>query len=228
MTTNGILSRLSHPDLQRLESHLEHVNLPVGKRLERRNRKIEHIYFLERGVASVIADHIGDRGIEAGLLGREGMAGLSAVLGAERSAFETVMQLEGEALCMSATNLCAIVDESPSLRRSLLRFAYTFLVQVTSTALANGRANIEQRLARWLLMAHDRVDGNALPLTHELLALMLGVRRPGVSDALKLLENRGFIRTDRRAIIIHDRDGLKGLSKAYGNSESEYRRLLGP
>jgi CRP-like cAMP-binding protein len=226
MSTNGILSRLSRPDFQRIEPHLERVRLPLGRRLERPGRRIEHIYFPLRGIASVVADGADARGIEVGLIGREGMTGLAVVMDSDRSPYETFVQLEGEALCMSAANLRRRLEESISLRSSLLRYGHSFVVQLASTALANGRGKIEQRLARWLLMAHDRIDGDELALTHELLALMLGVRRPGVSDALKLLENRGLIQTDRRAIIISDREGLKKISRGYGAPEAEYQRLF--
>lgn len=227
MITNGILSRLSPADFRRLEPHLETVRLPAGKRLERRNRRIDHIFFIERGIASLMADSTGDRSVEVAVVGREGMTGVAAIMGAERSPYEMFVQLEGEAHCMSAANLLVHMEQSAGLRGALLRYAHAFLVQIASTALANGRGNIEQRLARWLLMAHDRIDGDELPVTHELLAMTLGVRRPGVTDALKLLEKRGFIRTDRRAIIVSDRDGLKKVSTAYGLSESEYLRVLG-
>ncbi|HEY5046393.1 MAG TPA: Crp/Fnr family transcriptional regulator [Rhizomicrobium sp.] len=226
MSTNGILSRLSRPDCLLLEPHLEKVRLPLGKRLERPGRRIEHIYFLQRGIASVVADGPDERGIEVGLIGREGMTGLAVVMDSDRSPYETFVQIEGEALCMPASNLRKRIEESPTLRASFLRYGHSFVVQLASTALANGRSKIEERLARWLLMAHDRIDGDEIALTHELLALMLGVRRPGVSDALKLLEKRGLIQMDRRAIVISDREGLKKVSRAYGAPEAEYQRLF--
>jgi CRP-like cAMP-binding protein len=226
MSTNGILSRLSQPDMERIEPHLERVRLPLGKRLERPGRVIEHIYFPLRGIASVVANGSEQRGIEVGLIGREGMTGLAVVMDSDRSPYETFVQLEGEALCMKATHLRRRLDDSLTLRSSLLRYGHSFIVQLASTALANGRGKIEQRLARWLLMAHDRIDGDEISLTHELLALMLGVRRPGVSSALKLLENKGLIQTDRRAIVIADREGLKKISRGYGAPEAEYRRLF--
>jgi len=222
MHRNGILARLPRDDLDILEPHLEPVELPRGRRLERRTRRIDYAYFIISGIASVVAD-VEQRGLEVGLIGREELTGLSFVLGSERAPYETFMQVGGEAVA----RLRALMAESLPLRDSLLRFGHIFHVQVASTAIANGRGNIQERLARWLLMAHDRIEGDALPVTHELLALMLGVRRPGVSEALKLLEKKGLILTGRRAIIVHDRKGLERSAFAYGTPEAEYRRLLG-
>jgi CRP-like cAMP-binding protein len=226
ITSNAILSRLSRDDLKLLKPHLEAVQLASGKRLERRNGKIEHVYFIERGFASVIAE-ADKRNVEVGLIGREGVAGLACVTGAENSPFETLVQLDGEALCMASASLRGCVRQSGALLEGLLRYTHLLLVQIASTAIANARGKVEERLARWLLMAHDRIDGDELALTHERLALMLGVRRPGVTEALKLLESKGLITTDRRAIIINDREGLKNNSLAYGAPEAEYRRLFG-
>jgi CRP-like cAMP-binding protein len=227
MSTNGILSRLSRPDLQIIEPHLERVRLSIGKRLERHGRRIENIYFPVGGIVSVVAGGMEDRGVEVGLIGREGMTGLAVLMGSDRSPYTTFVQLEGEGLSISAAALRKRFGESATLRSSLLRYGHSFVVQLASTALANGRGKIEERLARWLLMAHDRIDGDEIALTHELLAVMLGVRRPGVSGALKLLESRGLIQTDGRAITISDREGLMKVSRAYGAPEAEYQRLSG-
>jgi CRP-like cAMP-binding protein len=225
--TNRILSRLSPEDFRLLQPHLEPTKLPLGKALERRNRTIEHVYFIEHGLASVVADGTKGRTIEVGVIGWEGMTGLAVVLGTDRSPNETYMQLAGDALCMAAVNLRLRMQESASLHRTFMNYGHVFLIQAGQTALANGRGTIEERLARWLLMAHDRMDGDELPLTHEFLATMLGVRRPGVTVALKRLEKRGFIQTNRRAIEVIDREGLKKSSNgAYGVAEAEYRRIF--
>ena len=226
MQRNGILARLSRAELEILRPHLEPVSLPRGKQLERRARKIEYVYFLIRGIASVVADS-NARGLEVGLIGREGVTGLASMMGAERAPYEVFMQTEGEAFAISASHLRAGMERSAHLRDVLLRFGHIFQLQVAATAVAGGRGKIGERLARWLLMAHDRIEGDALPVTHEFLATMLGVRRPGVSEALKLLEKKGLIQTDRRTIIIHDRAGLEKNAFAYGTPEAEYRRLFG-
>ena len=113
---------------------------------------------------------------------------------------------------MSAAKLCRAITQSPSLQQSLLRCVHAFLIQTTETALANGRSKNEARLARWLLMANDRLDGRELPLTHNLLAIMLGVQRPGVSVAVEALERKGLIRAGRRVITVRDRKGLVAAS----------------
>jgi CRP-like cAMP-binding protein len=206
-SSNHILLRLAAADLSLLEPHLHHMVLPVRKQLEARNKPVEHVYFLESGIASVVAN--GQRDIEVGIIGREGMSGLSVVLGGDdRPVNETYMQVAGTGHQMSADNLREVISSSVSLHHAFLKYAHAFLVQTTQTALANGRSKIEERLARWLLMAADRVEGE-LPLTHEFLAIMLGVRRSGVTTALQELERTGLIAHRRGFVTILDREGLE-------------------
>jgi CRP-like cAMP-binding protein len=122
------------------------------------------------------------------------------------------MQAAGSAQRISAAHLRKAMDQSVRLHRSLLRFAHAFLVQTTQTALANGRSKLEERLARWLLMAQDRIGGTEVPLTHRFLAVMLGVHRPFVTRTVQVLEQRGLIRAGRQVITIVDRDGLVKMS----------------
>ena len=124
----------------------------------------------------------GDFG-EVGLIGREGLVGLPLVYGDDRSSAESMAQAPGTALRLDADAFRAALDESPALRALLLRFALAFQAQVAQTAACNGRHPVEQRLARWLLMAHDRAEGDTFPITHEFLSMMLGVRRAGVTVA---------------------------------------------
>ena len=211
-TANRILSRLSREDFGLLEDHLEPVDLPLRRSLEGRKRRIEHVFFLESGFASVVANGSAKQGIEVGIIGREGMTGLAVILGTDRAVHETYMQLAGEGLRISAANVRQAMERSSSLRRAFLRYVHAFLMQTTSTALANGRSKIEERLARWLLMAHDRGDGDTLLLTHEFLGLMLGVQRPGVTVAVGALVSAGLITTHRSSITIVDRKGLEKRS----------------
>ncbi|HYM99627.1 MAG TPA: Crp/Fnr family transcriptional regulator [Aestuariivirgaceae bacterium] len=215
MSTNHILSRLSRADSRLLEPHLEAVDLPVRRQLAARNKRVQQVYFLESGIASVVAN--GGRAIEIGIIGREGMTGSSVVMGNnDRAPHETYMQIAGNGLRMKADELCEAIDASDTLHRSLLRFAHAFMVQTAQTALANGRSKIEERLARWLLMANDRIDGKEIPLTHEFLGVMLGVQRPGVTIALQELERTGLIAHRRGLISIVDRKGLeKNANGAY-------------
>jgi len=225
---NRILLRLSPREIGLLAPHLEAVDLPVRKKLEISNKPIEHVYFIESGLACVVARAPGGRSVEIGMIGREGITGLAVIMGTDRSPHETFMQLEGAGRRIAAAELRQGIEQGATLHRTLLRFGHAFLVQTAHTSMANRRSTIEERLARWLLMAHDRAGSDDLALTHEFLAQMLGVRRPGVSVALHQLERDGLIRTDRGAISILDREGLvQGSRGAYGAAEAEYRRLFG-
>ncbi len=209
-SSNHILSRLSRADYRLLEPHLEAIDLPVRWQLEERNKRVEHVYFPESGFASVVAN--GERNIEVGIIGREGMSGLSVVLGSDdRPANETFIQSAGNGQRIAAGALRDAIGASVSLHQVMLRYAHTFLVQTSQTALANGRSKIEERLARWLLMAADRVEGE-LALTHEFLAIMLGVRRSGVTTALQELERSALIAHRRGFVTILDREGLEEQS----------------
>jgi CRP-like cAMP-binding protein len=212
MPSNRILSRLSRQEFALLEPHLEAVDLPVRKPLEARRKRIDQVYFIESGFASVVANGSSKPSIEVGIIGREGMTGLAIVMGHDRAQHETYIQVAGRGLRISAAKLREADERSMTLHRAILRYAHTFLLQTTTTALANGRSKIEERAARWLLMADDRIDGDDLPLTHEFLGLMLGTHRPGVTIALQALEKAGLITTRRSHITIIDRKGLEKSS----------------
>lgn len=209
--SNLILFRLSAADADLIRPFLEEADLPLRKVLERPGRKVPVVYFPESGFASVVADG-GKAPIEVGLIGREGMTGLSVVLGDSRNTNDTFMQAAGKGRCIRAQHLREAVGQSATLQRALLRYAHAFLNQVTRSAVANGRSKIEERLARWLLMADDRLDEDELPLTHEFLAMMLGVRRPGVTTAIQELERAGVIARKRGRIVITDRKQLEKMS----------------
>jgi CRP-like cAMP-binding protein len=217
MSSNRLLSRLSRADARLLEPHLQAADLPVRKQLQTRNDRVRQVYFLESGVASVVAN--GQHTIEIGMIGREGMTGISLVLGdGGRVPNETYMQIAGRGQRLSANDLRQAISASATLHQVLLGYVHAFLAQTAQTALANGRSKIEERLARWLLMAHDRVDGDELTLTHEFLAVMLGVRRSGVTTAIQELERKGLIGHRRSFITIIDREGLEE------NSNGTYTR----
>jgi CRP-like cAMP-binding protein len=209
---NQILSCLSREDFGLLRPHLQSVDLPVRKQLESCNKRIEHAYFPERGFASVVANGSGSRPIEVGIIGREGMTGLAVVLGNDRSPHETYIQAAGDGQRISAASLRHVIGRSATLHRSMLRYAHRYLIQTAQTALANGRSKLEERLARWLLMADDRIDGDALPLTQEFLAMMIGVRRAGVTVAIQELQLGGLIAAKRGMITILDRRALQECS----------------
>ena len=222
---NGLLAAMSPADLASLRPKLEPLTLKLKQVLEPANKPIKHSYFITSGLASVIA--IGKNGhrLEVGIVGREGMTGLPVVLGNDRSPNETFIQVEGTASRIAADDLRQAMGMSTSLTRVLLNFVNAFLIQTSHTALSNGTASIEERLARWLLMAQDRLGGNEVPLTHEFLSLMLGVRRAGVTGALNQLDRKGVIRLSRGRIELIDREGLiASANGTYGIPEAMARR----
>lgn len=225
---NHLLKTLPRQDLAALAAILHPVRLVAGRVFEEPGAPITQVVFPDSGFISVIASGRQDRRIEAGFIGFEGMTGLALVLGDDRSPHETFVQVAGSGHCAAADELRGVLRAHPSLRELFLRYTLAFMIQAQSTVLANGRARIEERLARWLLMAHDRMERPELPLTHELLSIMLGVRRPGVTDALHRLEGYRAIRARRGVITILDRDCLMEIADAsYGSAEAEYARLLG-
>jgi CRP-like cAMP-binding protein len=227
-SSNQLLASLSPPDLARLQPHLTAVSLKVKQELERPNRPIENIYFMETGFASVVAMQSEGTQIEIGLIGREGMTGSAVLLGNGQSPHSTYIQAMGTGLSITTHELRKATEESATLHRMLLKFVQSFAVQTAHTAVANGRAKVPERLARWILMAQDRLDTSTLPLTHEFLALMLAVRRTGVTEALADLRRHKLIDAKRGQIVVLNRKGLERLAgEFYGLPEQEYRRLLG-
>jgi CRP-like cAMP-binding protein len=207
---------------------LEPVELERRKHLERPQKPIEYLYFPGNGIVSVVTANDPSAQIEIGVIGREGGTGLAVIMGSASSPHSTFVQAPGNALCIAVKELLGACEQSESLRTLLLRYAHVFMVQTANTAAANAKGTIEERLARWLLMAQDRMDNDNLPLTHEFLAVMLGSRRPGVTDALHELAKDGLIRKDRGIIVIVNRGGLlKRAGKLYGEPEAEYKRQFG-
>jgi CRP-like cAMP-binding protein len=225
---NRLLSVLSDQDFALLQPHLQRVALPLLHDIERPNRRIEMVYFMEGGIASIVAVQSDGTRIEVGLIGREGMSGVAVMLGGGQSPHSTYIQVAGEGQRIKADELCNALNASPSLRDLLLKFAQVFMVQTAHTAIANAHAHIDQRLARWILMAHDRIGDKTIPLTHEFLSLMLGVRRAGVTEALQSLKRQKLIDTGRNHIDVRNRKGLeRRAGHSYGVPEKEYRRLIG-
>jgi CRP-like cAMP-binding protein len=225
---NYLLASLSTSDFALLEPNLKSVALGLRKQLEKPNKRIEAVYFPESGFASVVAVQPSGKEVEVGLIGREGMTGLPIVLGDHRSPHATYIQAAGTGECIPATELRKAIQTSQSLRDSFLKYVQAFGVQTTHSAISNAQARMDIRLARWLLMAHDRIGDEVLALTHEFLSLMLAVRRPGVTAALNALRKQGLISYRRGQITVLDRKGLERTAGyAYGIPEAEYRRLIG-
>jgi CRP-like cAMP-binding protein len=225
---NQLLAKISLGDLDLLRPHLEPVQLDIRHLLETANEPIEQVYFAESGFASVVAKDADDRETEVGIIGREGVTGLPVLLGDERSPNDTYIQLAGSGHLLPVAALRSAMERSGTLRATMLRFVHAMAIQMANTALANSKVKVDARLARWLLMAHDRVDGDKIELTHEFLALMLGVRRAGVTEALQVLEDRKLISNSRGKVIIRNRKRLEEAANgSYGVPEAEYARLMG-
>jgi CRP-like cAMP-binding protein len=224
---NRLLAKLSPEDWALVAPHLEMVALKERQVVEVPHKPITHVYFMETGVVSVVAVNEEDHRIEVGVIGREGMTGVSLVMGDDRAQHSAYLQIGGNGRRMPAATFIEAMNRSASLRNLMMKSAQAFMIQTAHTALANGRAKLEERLARWLLMAHDRLSSDAVPLTHEFLAVMLGVRRAGVTVALHSFERRGLIATRRGQLTLVDRKGIEKVAGSfYGIPEAELKRLM--
>ena len=226
---NRILSRLSSADFAMLQPSLEAVSCPLGVVLVDQDKEIAHTYFLESGLASLVPISPEGQSAEGGVIGREGYVIPATILGSRTIPHKIEMQMAGAAHRVPRDAMMAAFEASSTLRDVLLRFAHILTVQMTYSVLANAVHHIDERLARWLLMCHDRSSSDDLALTHTFMAVMLAVRRPSVTTALHVLEGNGLIRSDRGYVTIRDRTALELFAgDCYGKPEIEYRRLLGP
>ena len=226
-TRNRLLKVLAVDDFDRLVPHLQFVELPVQQSLIAPNQPVKHLHFIESEIASITVE--GSMGkVEVGIVGREGLTGAIPVLtSSDRVPHDQFMQLSGDGHRIDAGILYDAFDTSRSLRRLLLRYVQAEFVQTRQTAYVNATYNIETRLARWLLMCHDRVDGDDLRVKHEFLSMMLGVHRSGVTLALQNLEGGRCIRARRGRITVLDRELLETVADgSYGAPEAEYARLI--
>ena len=224
---NHLLAALPPHDLARLRPQLEPVALLVPQVLYAAGQPIPAVHFVETGWVSMVARLEGGDLAEVGLVGREGMVGLSLALGADAASTEAMVQGTGTALRMDAAAFGQALAGSAALHRLLLRYALAFQAQVSQTAACNGRHRLEERLARWLLMAHDRAEGDELPLTQDFLSMMLAVRRSGVTIAAGILQQAGLIRYVRGRITVLDRPGLEAAAcECHGAVQREHARLL--
>jgi CRP-like cAMP-binding protein len=225
---NSLLAALPEAELAYVAKSLTRVELELGQTLHRHNEPYEYVYFVESGFISALAVLHDGSPLEIGLIGSEGLAGFSVALGAKTSYAETMCQTGGGALRMSATALKTAFAANPTLRDLLMRYALLFQVQVSQTAACNAHHELGQRLARWLLSAHDRSGVPELSLTQDLIAIMLGVRRSTVSVAAGTLQKAGVIRYQHGRITIINREGLEDAScECYESVAGEYRRLFG-
>ncbi|KQQ55324.1 hypothetical protein ASF69_19725 [Rhizobium sp. Leaf311] len=223
-TNNGLLRTLPEKDAALVRSRAELVTLDQDQTLFESKKPITNVYFFESGLSSEVV--FATKSIEVGCIGHEGCSGVPVLLGVDSSPHKAFMQAGGTALRIASADLTELIDTNRAIRELLLRYAHVFMIQIAATALADGRYDIEQRLARWLLMCQDRL-GDELPLTHDFLSVMLGVRRPSVTDALHKLEGNRAIRAERALITVRDRAALEEKAgDSYGIPEAEYRRLI--
>jgi len=229
-TTNILLQALPSKDLALLTPHLTRVNLERRQVIVTPNAAVAHVYFPEGGVCSIVSVMAQSGRTETGIFGREGVSATCLLLGSDRSPHETFVQVNGStALRIEADRYLAAIGQSESLHIMLLRYVQTALVQAAQSTATNAHQRVEARLARWLLMCHDRVEGDEIELTHEFMGMMISADRSGVTVTLHILEGAGMIRSKRGRVLIRDREKLEELAgDSYGVPEAEYRRLIGP
>lgn len=225
---NRLLALLPPAEYQRLAPHLQAVPLPFKKTLHRPRSPIDYVYFPGRGVVSSITVMGDGRAIEVATIGSEGMVGLTALVGDTTSPTEMLVQVEGAGVRMRAGAFAEQTRRDDPLRQVLVRYHSAYQVQVSYAVACNGLHVVQKRCCRWLLMTQDRVGSDVLPLTHELLASMLGVRRSSVTEVLHPLQGEGLIRCGRGEITVLDREGLEAAScECYRSVREEFTRLLG-
>lgn len=225
---NRILAAIPAAEFALVAEHLTRVELALGESLHRAGEKIVNVFFVESGFISALTMLSDGQPLEIGLIGSEGLAGVSVILGATNSYSETMCQTGGGAFRMPAAALKDVAARAPHLHDLLLRYTHVFHVQVAQTAACNAHHDLGQRLARWLLAAHDRSNVAELSLTQDLIAVMLGVRRSTVSIAAGTLQKAGIIRYHHGKITVVDRVGLENAAcECYEAVAGEYRALFG-
>lgn len=224
---NWLLRAVAFRDRAFLDSRFEFHTLSARTIVAESNQPIAYVYFPETAVLSVIS-HLEGGTVEVGTVGVEGMSGLPVLLGAGREPLQVICQIPGTAWRIKPAALLELFQGDAAISRLLLRYAHAFFMQVAQTAACNGAHSIEQRCARWLLMTHDRVGEAEFPVTHQFLAFMLGVRRAGVTVAMRALQRNGVVEYRRGNVRIADRAGLEAQScECYETVRAHYARLLG-
>ncbi len=227
-SSNRVLASLDSADYARLRPHLKTVTLAYKQSLYEAQEPIKFVYFIETGVGSLVNVMRNGDAAEVGTIGNEGVVGLPIMLGDTRAPTSVYMQVPGAGQKMSASVFWKEMERSTSLRLKALRYAHAFFNQVAQSAACAHFHPLEQRCCRWLLMTRDRMQTDEFPLTQEFLAMMLGVRRAGVTVAAGALQRAGLIRYSRGRVTILDHRALvKQSCECYGISKREFDRLLG-
>ena len=209
---NRLLVALPSSDLKRVMAELEHIRCQRGQVLMDADSSLDHVFFPDSGVISVVAVYANGSVIEMATIGREGCTAIQAFFGAKTSSVRLLVQIPGTAAKMSRAAFARAMESMPSFRNLMSAYIHAFLEQVLVSVACNGAHSLKERLARWLLMMRDRSDGDALPITQNLLAEMLGVQRPTITNAARELERTGLIARGRRQVTILDRQGLTKAS----------------
>lgn len=226
--SNRLLAALAEDDFQLLKPHLTAVDLIQNELVFEGGRPAEHVWFPHEGVISIVATDAEGGAVEVATVGREGMTGISLVLGSDTMSSDAMVQVSGRGSRMDVSIFRDAIQTRPGLREQMLRYVLAVFTQVSQNAACNQLHAINTRCARWLLTTHDRVNGDTYALTQEYLAMMLGVTRPSVSAAAAALQKAGLIRYSRGVITILDRLGLEAAScECYRIIEDEFTRLRG-
>lgn len=227
--SNLLINALPARERKRLLEHCSRVELLFGTQLCEAEQPMRYLYFPLKGFISLITSLAGHRPLELGLIGHEGMLGATQILGVKAAPSTAVVQGAGSALRISANQLRKVLDESPRLLQTLKRYLYVQTVQLAQNAACGHFHELEPRLARWLLMTHDRAHSDHFHLTHEFLADMLGVRRSGVTIAAGALQLRKLIHYNRGEISVLDRPGLElRACECYAVLCADYTRQFAP
>jgi CRP-like cAMP-binding protein len=224
---NRILAALPAAEYEKLSPHLVKVSFALGEVLHEPEQKIEYVYFPEACLVSLVAVLEDGETVEAGVIGFEGFVGVPVVLGVQSGTTQALIQGAGEALRLRSQILKSAIGNGGTLHDLLLRYTHTLFTQIAQTAACNRAHDLNQRLARWLLLTHDRLRKDEFELTHEFLARMLGTRRAGVSVAANGLREAGLIDYTRGRVSIKNRDGLElAACECYGVVKADYDALF--
>ncbi|EPE96893.1 Crp/Fnr family transcriptional regulator [Rhizobium grahamii] len=225
---NRMLKALTADDFDLLAKHLEAVELPGNFLMAEPYKALDFVYFPESGIGSVMAVAATGQMAEAGMFGREGFVPTATIIGDDLVPYLIEIHVPGTGYRVPIEAMRQATMKSPTLQVPMIKYMHVFATQVAYTSLANAKYDVEQRLARWILMCHDRLGSDEMAITHEYIALMLGVRRPSVTTSLHILEGKRLIRSSRGSVMVRDRRGLEALAaSSYGVPELEFERLLG-
>ncbi|MHA6299282.1 Crp/Fnr family transcriptional regulator [Devosia sp. CAU 1758] len=225
---NLLLAAIPEDDFSELSRHLEPLDLPKDFRMSEIGRPMPYAYFPEAGIGSVVFRSPEGQSVEAGIFGRDGFGPTAISAQVDRCPCDIFMQVSGHGFRIETRVLRQMMAQNAAIQQVIQLSVYLQGVQTSHTALSNAVHHVNERLARWLLMCHDRWDSDEIPITHEFISLMLAVRRPSVTTALHVLEGNHLIKAERGNITIRDRTSLEEFAAdAYGAPENEYRRLLG-